>query len=226
MKKPIISGLPDVVRKGDAPYKLSATPRGGVFTGEGIKGKIFDPADLAEGMYSITYAGTTKAGESFSITKEVEVLDQDEQVYFLFIGFNNWIETKFYDWLMFIQTQSGYLPTIKIETISDNIIKLVSMQDDKNTIIYTVDNIIVASDEEVQSDPEKISNLYLYDFLYYLCNFEKEIKVWDEINIDVTNDVNYKYSTLIYDDISLVSVNIVEDIINLELSFKDYYLDN
>lgn len=219
MKKPKISGLPDVVRKSDMPYKLSATPKGGIFNGDGVKDGVFDPIELTEGIYEITYSGETKSGEKYSITKKVEVL-AEEQVFFAFHDFNDWIETKFYDWIIFGHLDAGYIPSIKMETIPDRIIKLNAMHDEHSTIEYLIHNVDVAS----CINNEK--KLYLYDFLLYLCNFEKNIKIWDEINIDITNDVNYQYSCLIYENLSLKGVSIENNIINLELIYSDYYLDN
>ncbi|MEQ9149656.1 MAG: PKD domain-containing protein, partial [Cytophagales bacterium] len=56
-----ISPVPDICENASA-LQLSATPTGGVFSGTGVNGSVFDPAISGTGSFVITYSFTNTAG--------------------------------------------------------------------------------------------------------------------------------------------------------------------
>ncbi|MEQ8563041.1 MAG: GEVED domain-containing protein [Cytophagales bacterium] len=56
-----ISPVPDICENASA-LQLSATPTGGVFSGTGVNGSLFDPAISGTGSFVITYSFTNTAG--------------------------------------------------------------------------------------------------------------------------------------------------------------------
>ncbi len=69
-----ISGLAAVYCTTDMALTLQANPSGGVFSGPGISGNIFDPSIAGAGIHSITYTYTDGNGCSYSISQLVEVI--------------------------------------------------------------------------------------------------------------------------------------------------------
>lgn len=67
------TGLDSTICELDAALSLVGTPAGGVFSGVGISGNIFDPAVATAGIYDITYTYTNAGGCDTSIVQTIEV---------------------------------------------------------------------------------------------------------------------------------------------------------
>jgi len=82
------TGLDTVYQVSDSPVTLNGTPAGGVFSGNGISGNMFDPFTAGVGLHTITYRYTDAAGcyNEYSLTTHVKkgqitasvVADDDE----------------------------------------------------------------------------------------------------------------------------------------------------
>lgn len=70
-----INILPNIIYKTSTPIQLTGSPKGGVFTGDGITGSILYPTKLKLGTQSITYKYTTPEGCSNSAFHAVVVVD-------------------------------------------------------------------------------------------------------------------------------------------------------
>ena len=57
-----ISGLLGTYTQNDAPITLTGTPAGGIFSGAGVTGNIFDPSAAGVGAHEIYYTYTDAAG--------------------------------------------------------------------------------------------------------------------------------------------------------------------
>jgi hypothetical protein len=67
------SGLPANVCQNNGPSVLTGTPSGGQFSGSGISGSTFNPANLSAGTYDITYTYTNLNGCQGVETQQVTV---------------------------------------------------------------------------------------------------------------------------------------------------------
>lgn len=67
------SGLDTSICELDAPLTLTGTPAGGVFTGTGMNGNVFDPAVATAGLYDISYTYTNAGGCDTTVIQTVEV---------------------------------------------------------------------------------------------------------------------------------------------------------
>ena len=56
------SGLPSNLCQNNGPVQLAGTPSGGQFSGQGVTGNVFNPANLPAGTYDITYTYTNLNG--------------------------------------------------------------------------------------------------------------------------------------------------------------------
>ena len=70
-----ISGLANAYCLSTAPVALTGIPNGGTFSGTGITGSTFDPADAGVGTFTITYSYTDGNSCSNSTTQNVTVND-------------------------------------------------------------------------------------------------------------------------------------------------------
>jgi hypothetical protein len=61
-----LGSLPDTVCSSDGALLLSASPGGGVFSGQGVAGNVFDPSIAGQGLWSITYEITDSSGCVFA----------------------------------------------------------------------------------------------------------------------------------------------------------------
>ncbi len=67
------TGLPSNVCQNNGPSVLTGTPSGGQFSGSGISGSTFNPANLSAGTYTITYTYTNLNGCQGVSTQQVTV---------------------------------------------------------------------------------------------------------------------------------------------------------
>ncbi|MCG3164995.1 MAG: hypothetical protein POELPBGB_00755 [Bacteroidia bacterium] len=67
------SGLPASVCQNNGPVQLTGTPSGGQFSGQGVTGSVFNPANLSAGTYDITYTYTNLNGCEGVATQQVTV---------------------------------------------------------------------------------------------------------------------------------------------------------
>jgi hypothetical protein len=67
------TGLPATVCQNNGPSQLIGTPTGGQFSGSGISGNTFNPANLSAGTYTITYTSTNLNGCQGVSTQQVTV---------------------------------------------------------------------------------------------------------------------------------------------------------
>ena len=58
------------------PVTLSATPIGGIYSGDGVTGEMFDPANAGGGSHTVTYTYTNSLGCSNSAELDIVVDDQ------------------------------------------------------------------------------------------------------------------------------------------------------
>ena|GEM_PF-1365202 len=59
---------------------ITAIPSGGILSGPGINGNVFDPSQAGIGIHAIRYSGTAPNGCTFDLTQIVEVKSTDVQV--------------------------------------------------------------------------------------------------------------------------------------------------
>lgn len=67
------SGLVATICTIDAPLNLTGSPAGGVFSGSGINGNIFDPAVSGAGTFDISYTYTNAGGCDTTVIQSIEV---------------------------------------------------------------------------------------------------------------------------------------------------------
>jgi len=70
-----MSGLPDTMCQTDLSVTLTGTPIGGTFTGQGVTGNVFNPANASLGSVTVTYNYTDANGCSNSATSTVEAVE-------------------------------------------------------------------------------------------------------------------------------------------------------
>lgn len=70
----LFDSIPPLCGQGGARLSLSATPAGGVFSGKGIEGTIFDARVAGLGNHSVTYTYSTPSGCSSVRTRTVQVV--------------------------------------------------------------------------------------------------------------------------------------------------------
>ena len=67
------SGLDTTICELDAALNLVGVPAGGVFSGAGINGNVFDPAVASAGLYDISYTYTDAGGCDTTVVQTIEV---------------------------------------------------------------------------------------------------------------------------------------------------------
>jgi hypothetical protein len=70
----------------DAPYALTGTPAGGVFSGTGVSGSSFNPANLSPGNYIINYTATdsqscTTTGAISVVVRPKPIVNNNDTIY-------------------------------------------------------------------------------------------------------------------------------------------------
>ncbi len=213
--------VPPIVELNSKPIKLKASPKGGTWSGPGVIDNVFDPAVVGLGDFTLKYSGTYKEEVyefDIPITVVNNITTSEKHTNFTYFGFNNKIQDIFLEWLIFIKTDAGYLPALETNRIAGCVFKLLKMDETCNIITFSAKNAVIATAKTGEV-------IYLYEFLKLLSQGENELLFWQELAIDITNDKTAGFTSLIYTELALVSVETIEDYLLIHYRYGEWFTE-